>query len=128
VERVFDAEEQVDHTVLERPVADGWIMLQRSPSAASSSESSAYLEDPMHSAQGCLSSGSTCATASSSRSINSIALDILDVGDVTVDEEGAEWVVRRCWCNSAECPGKAFKRVEGKDELDAWDKGRPLPR
>ena len=128
MERVFDAEEQVDHTVLERPVADGWIMLQRSPSAASSSESSAYLEDPMHSAQCCLSSGSTCATASSSRSINSIALDILDVGDVTVDEEGAEWVVRRCWCNSAECPGKAFKRVEGKDELDAWDKGRPLPR
>jgi hypothetical protein len=70
---------------------------------------------------------SDSSRVSSSRSIHSIALEYLDIGDVTLDDEGAEWIVRRCWCNSAECPGKAFKRVEGKDELDVWDRGRLVP-
>jgi hypothetical protein len=69
---------------------------------------------------------SSCTGTPYTKIINETVLVILDVGDVTVDEEGVEWVVRQCFCESVECIGKSFKRLDGKYELDAWDKGRPL--
>jgi hypothetical protein len=56
-----------------------------------------------------------------------MALSRLEVGDVTVGDEGVEWVVRECFCTSVECCGKTLKRLEGKDELSIWDRGRPMP-
>jgi hypothetical protein len=58
-------------------------------------------------------------------SMNELALSCLEVGDVMVDDEGVEWLIRQCFCESDDCCGKTFKRLEGKDELDVWDRGRP---
>lgn len=47
------------------------------------------------------------------------------IGDVVVDEEGMEWIVRICFCGSAGCNSQALKRIDGKDELDDSDRGKP---
>jgi hypothetical protein len=127
VERVFDADDVINETIVEQPLANGWIMLSRSSSPASTSDSSDYLtRAPMHEATKNESLKPTSSNVSLSRSIDSMALDVLNTGEVTVDDEGTKWVVRECFCDNVECPGKAFWRVDGKDELDFWDRGRPI--
>lgn len=131
VEQLFDAEQQLDHSILERSVTYGWIMLSRSqsPSASSTSgDSDCLAQDQMHVAEAGPSSLSVYSAVSLTRSINSIALDNLDIGDVTVDDDGWEWVVRRCFCDRPECPGESFKQIDAKDELDVYDRGRPASR
>jgi hypothetical protein len=126
-ERVFDAEDKIHETIIEQPLANGWIMLSCSSSPASASDSSDYLtQDPMHDVGKDESLKPTGSHVSLSRSINSVALDALKIGEVTVDDEGTEWVVRECFCDNVGCPGKAFWRVDGKDELDFWDRGKPI--
>jgi hypothetical protein len=109
--------------------AHGRIMTSRPPSVCSSSGTSTYLaQDPMHQEKVAQSPRSVISRVSLCKSINTIALECLKVGDVTVDEDGTEWLVRPCYCGSAECCGKSFRQIEGKEGLDSWDKGRPLPQ
>lgn len=127
-ENVFNAEDELEETIIQQPLQNGWIMLSRASSTASTSDLSDFLtQDPMHDADKNLSPKPKPLCASLARSIDSAALESLEVGEVTVDEEGNDWVVRQCFCENSACPGKAFWRVDGKDELDVWDRGRPKP-
>jgi len=93
----------------------------------STSDAPTFLtQDPMHEHTPQASPRSTCSNLSL-RSINELALSCLETGDVTIDDEGVEWVVRECFCTRVECCGKTFKQLEGKDELTVWDRGRPMP-
>lgn len=127
VERVFDVEDEIIEPIIEQPLANGWIMVSRSSSLASVSDSSDYLtQDPMRDAETDESLKPTGSHVSLSRNINSVTLHALNIGEVTVDDEGTEWVMRECFCDNVGCAGKAFWRVDGKDELDFWDRGRPM--
>lgn len=53
-------------------------------------------------------------------------LKILSIGDMITDDEGVEWIVRQCFCEVTDCSGKTLKRLDGKEELDVWDRGRPM--
>jgi hypothetical protein len=64
-------------------------------------------------------------SAAHNQSVCGIAVDDLYIGDMISDEEGVDWIVRQCFCETAQCCGKTFKRLEGKEELDVWDRGRP---
>jgi len=128
VELTFDAEEEMHQTNIEQPIENKLRLLSCSSYTTSASDSSNYLaQDPMYEAKEDESLKSNPSCASLSRSIHSVALDVLDIGEITVDDEGTKWKVRQCFCDNAVCPGKAFWRVDGKDELDIWDRGRPMP-
>jgi hypothetical protein len=90
----------------------------------SSAASTCLAQDPLHRDE---IAGPTFSSISPSKSIRGRSLHDSHVGDVIVDEEGMHWIVRQCFCELAECSSKAFKKLEGKAELDAWDRGRPLP-
>lgn len=51
--------------------------------------------------------------------------EMIRTGEVVVDDEGIEWIVRSCYCGNRRCNGKTLKQRNGKDELDVWDRGRP---
>jgi hypothetical protein len=94
------------------------------PSGSSSpgSSSSSYdclASDPMHEENDKNSTGTVYG-----HSVWGIAADDLCIGDVLSDEEGMDWVVRHCFCQVSQCSGRTFKQIEGKEELDAWDRGR----
>lgn len=63
---------------------------------------------------------------SHSEAVDHERLNSLCIGDMITDEDGVEWVVRQCFCKVADCSGKALKRLDGKEELDVWDSGRPI--
>ncbi|KAI8937830.1 hypothetical protein NX059_005523 [Plenodomus lindquistii] len=79
------------------------------------------------------STSSTCITTdplyeAAPRHPNALYNSDLHVGDLVIDKQGVEWICRRCFCEISTCDGKALKRVEGKTELDPWDRGRPVKR
>jgi hypothetical protein len=66
-------------------------------------------------------------SAALAQSVSGVALEKLYVGDVMVDDDSVEWIVRQCFCERVECSGKTFKRLEGKEDMDVWDRGKPTP-
>jgi hypothetical protein len=94
---------------------------------SSSSASACLAQDPLHRDEIEQSSRPTSSSISLGKSISGKTLQDSHIGDMIVDEEGMHWIVRQCFCELAECSSKAFKQLEGKVELDAWDRGRPLP-
>ncbi|OAG26511.1 hypothetical protein CC77DRAFT_54224 [Alternaria alternata] len=71
--------------------------------------------------------GSICASpVDSSITLSSIELDSVDIGDVVVQANSVEWLVRICFCDSASCCGKTVARLEsGERNLvrkSAWRK------
>lgn len=101
--------------------------MSRSSSIGLTSDAPTFLtQDPMHEHTPQASPRSTFSNLSL-KSINELALSCLEIGDVTVNDEGVEWVVRECIRTRVECCGKTFKQLEGKDELNVWDRGRPMP-
>jgi hypothetical protein len=106
------------------PTSNKLIPSRSSSTSSSSGGSSLLAQDPMHTSNVIVSLDPTYMTASRSES-NEGANEVLRVGDVVVDEDNFEWVVRPCYCASAGCNGQALKRIDGKDELDVWDRGRP---
>lgn len=130
-EVMFDAEAHLESTTptlsRDRP-ANTSVPPPRPPLLYASSNSMTCLaEDPMHGEEHKTHRHHVYSTALYNRSMNSIALDSMQIGDVVYDNEGAEWLVRQCFCETAECTGKAFKPVGGKDGLDPYDRGRPQP-
>jgi hypothetical protein len=79
----------------------------------------------MHEEKVKASSKLTARSATLGQSFSGVALDDLYVRDVIVDNKGVEWIVRQCFCERAECSGKTFKQLEGKEDMDVWDRGRP---
>lgn len=70
-------------------------------------------------------SANTCSThLTVPLKVAEIDLNGINPGEVNVDISGVEWVCRRCFCGLGDCAGKALRRVDGKEELDAWDRGR----
>jgi hypothetical protein len=125
VELLFEKEDDALGSLQSDNARNGRSVLSRSSSTHSISDAPTLLtQDPMHEPTPSGSPKSTCSHLSL-RSINELALSCLEIGDRTVDDESVEWSVRQCFCKSTECCGKTFKRVEGKDELDVWDRGRP---
>jgi hypothetical protein len=49
----------------------------------------------------------------------------LKVGDVVIDNKFRLWKLQRCFCENRFCNGRALRLMEGKLDLDAYDKGRP---
>jgi hypothetical protein len=112
-EPIFQADD--DNTTL-NPQQPSTPPISRSSSSCSSSGASTCLaEDPLHE-----------RSVSNSKVFDHVILDSLYIGDVTIDEEGVEWVVRQCFCEVADCSGKTLKRLNSKTELDAWDRGRTV--
>lgn len=57
--------------------------------------------------------GSICASPiDSSITLSSFELDSVDIGDVVVQANGVEWLIRICFCDSASCCGKTVARLE----------------
>jgi hypothetical protein len=86
---------------------------------SSSSSYTCLASDPMHEGNDKASTGTVYG-----HNVCKIAVDGLCIGDVLSDEEGMDWVVRQCFCQVSQCSGKTFKQLEGKEEMDAWDRGR----
>jgi hypothetical protein len=80
----------------------------------------------MHEEKAGVSSETTYINALPNQNVNGIDLADLDVGDIMVDGQGLEWIVRQCFCGLVECSGKTFKQLEGKKDMDVWDRGRPM--
>lgn len=71
--------------------------------------------------------GSICASPiDSSITLSSFELDSVDTGDVVVQANGVEWLIRICFCDSASCCGKTVARLESGDRnlvrKSAWRK------
>jgi hypothetical protein len=77
--------------------------------------STCLAEDPLHD-----------KTVWHSEDVDQKSWNSLYTGDVITDEDGVEWIVRQCFCEVVNCSGKALKRLNGKEELDVWDRGRPI--
>ncbi|KAF2132385.1 hypothetical protein P153DRAFT_383269 [Dothidotthia symphoricarpi CBS 119687] len=104
-----------------------------SPSSCSSSSSACLATDPLHgSSQGrsspSLRAWRTHSAPSLGRQVSDTAIPMTansaQTDDVIPDEDATSWLPRRCFCAHTSCSGTALRQLGGKEDLDAWDRGR----